>query len=213
MIRIFRHRSTLLLSAALLLALAGGGIASSLLWLQNQHLEGDNTELQAEVQSLRTASSGQSGVLGVSSSNPNSVQGNTTTQAPATTGESDSSGQRNMLVKDFGIQFKVPQDLTDLSYAENPPASGFLQLTTISLQKAHPCAAAGILGTLFRYPKDQSLPSTASAAKAIKVALAGGYEYYYLPLEQNPCKDPASLSAISHFSSEIQPALQTIVQQ
>jgi hypothetical protein len=211
--RVFRHRSTLLLSAALVLALSGGGVASALLWLQDQHLEGDNAELQSEVASLRTAGSGQGGVLGVSSSDPNGVQGNTTTQTPTTSGGSDGSGGRNMLVKDFGIQFKVPEDLSDLSYAENPPASGFLQLTTVALQKAHPCAAAGILGTLFRYPKDQSLPNTASAAKATKVALAGGYEYYYIPLDQDPCKDAAALSAISHLTDEVQPALQTIVQQ
>jgi hypothetical protein len=202
----------------LVLLLAGGG--GFWLWRQNQSLRSDNDELHSELEDKRVGSASGPGSLGVTNPNPSGMQGTTTQGATknasdggAASGSDSGAGLRNLLVKDFGIMFKVPQSLADLSYAENPPASGFMQLTTVSLQKAHPCAAAGILGTVFRYPKDQSLPQNGTTAKATKVALAGGYEYYYLPLDKNPCKDQSSISAMAKLTDDLKQALPSLTSE
>jgi hypothetical protein len=220
--RRFRPSATLTLSMllTLVLLLAGGG--GFWLWRQNQSLRSDNDELHSELEDKRVGSASGPGSLGVTNPNPSGMQGTTTQGATKSasdggaasgSGSDSGAGLRNLLVKDFGIMFKVPQSLADLSYAENPPASGFMQLTTVSLQKAHPCAAAGILGTVFRYPKDQSLPQNGTTAKATKVALAGGYEYYYLPLDKNPCKDQSSISAIAKLTDDLKQALPSLTSE
>jgi hypothetical protein len=196
-------RATTILSTTLAVVTLGAVACSIVLWQKYQTALDNNAELQSEVITLRNQAGGGAGagVLGASAS-------------PGLSPGAAASGTRTMLVKDFGIKFQVPADLTDLTYSENPPASGLLQLTTQALAKAYPdCAGAGILGTLLRYPKGQSLPANATTARARKLATAGSYDYYYLPLEKNPCTAKAAIAAVSKSTAEISAALGSITEQ
>jgi hypothetical protein len=205
-----RTRAVITLSLLLGLTVVGAGSGGWVLWSKYQSALDDKAELQSEVTTLRNGGAGLgTGVQGAAG---------TGTLGASTTGSgsdsNSSSGTRTMLVKDFGIKFQVPSDLTDLTYAESPPASGFLALTTQALTTAYPdCAGAGILGALFRYPKGQPLPANANTARAQKLNPAGGYDYYYLPPAQDPCKAKAAQTSISQKASEIAAALQTISEQ
>jgi hypothetical protein len=217
--RRFRPSAAAVLAALLGVVVITAGAGGFWLWQQNQHLESDNSELHSEIDSGGSGGSSGGSALGVSTNSGFQGQsggvraGGSTTSTTDGGSSADNSGLRTLLVKDFGIQLKVPPSLQDLSYAESPPASGFMQLTTVSLQKAHPCAAAGILGTVFRYPKDQNLPDSPAAKAAVKVALAGGYEYYYTPLEKDPCTDKPAVDTIKSLTTDLQQALPSITQQ
>jgi hypothetical protein len=177
-----------------ILGAAGGGWW---LWGRYQSAQDDIAQLQADLRAAKSPDT-SGGVLGVSNNGDVSPGGAQT-----------SSNMRNMIVHDFGIQFAVPQDLTDLTYVESPPASGILNLTTTALQKKYAaCGAAGTLGAMFRYPKGTPLPT--SAAHAQKLTTAGSYDYYYLARAQDPCTDKAAIAAIDQIVPTIVASLRTI---
>ena len=203
------RRSTLTLTSLLIIATLAGAGSSYLYWSMYQGAMADNKELQSDLIAARHGGAAGGATLGVSDANGNSLGGSGGDVSPG--GSSTSSNQRTMLVKDFGIKFTIPSTLTDLTYAESPPASGVLHLTTKSLSDKYSCASAGILGTLFRYPKGTPLPS--SAAQAIKLATAGSYEYFYLHIDKNPCTDKAAIAEVNQITPQMVAALKTIAEQ
>jgi hypothetical protein len=176
-------------------AAAGGGWW---LWSRYQSAQDDIQQLKSDLITARSGSDAGGGVLGASNSGDVSPGGASTT-----------AGTRNMIVKDFGIQFSVPSTMTDITYAESPPASGILNLTTSSLAKQYPdCALAGAMGLMFRYPAGTPVPS--SAAQAQKLATAGSYDYYYLARQKDPCTNKTAIAAIDQVVPTLVASLKTI---
>ncbi|MDF2461383.1 MAG: hypothetical protein K0S68_786 [Candidatus Saccharibacteria bacterium] len=202
------RRSTVTLSILLTVVTLAGAIGCFVLWNQYQTALEEKTQLESDLISIRNSGgSGGGDTLGVSDSTGDVSPGGASTG----TGSGASSNTKTMMVKDFGIKFTISNTLTDLTYAESPPASGILNLTTKTLSDKYPCAGAGILGALFRYPKGTPLP--AGAAKASKMATAGSYEYFYLPIDKNPCTDKAAIAAVAETTPQVVTALKTITEQ
>jgi hypothetical protein len=205
------RRSTITLSILLTVVTIAGTATSFVLWNKYQTALADKAQLESDLISIRNGGASSGDGLGVTNASGDTLGASNSTGDVSPGGSSTTSSQKTMLVKDFGIKFTIPPVLAELTYAESPPASGILNLTTKPLSEKYPCAGAGILGAMFRYPKGTPLPS--GAAKAVKLATAGSYEYFHLPIEKNPCTDKAAVAEINQITPQLVAALKTIVQE
>ncbi len=102
---------------------------------------------------------------------------------PSTTSQSDA--QNYLIIKEWGVKFKLPDAVWGTSYSMNETTqSAELQLASLI---GTPCEKPGWIGHIYRstiktndaMPADSSIPSSAPTA-------FGGYDYYYTP-PQNMC--------------------------